>query len=154
MGRWLGVDYGTRRIGLACSDAREIIVSPADTLSGTGTRPGDVAAVLRWATSHEIEGIVVGLPLNMDGTDSRQTQMTRTFIEELRSCTPLPVEAWDERLSSYQADTILAAADVRRSRRQGLRDALAAQVILQSFLDARHSGDIRPDAEPPPGECS
>jgi putative Holliday junction resolvase len=143
----MGVDYGTRRIGLACSDAREVIVSPADTLPGAGGVGGDVGSVLNWAENHQIEGIVVGLPLNMDGSESRQTRLTRAFLEELQRRSALPVEAWDERLSSFQADTILDVADVRRSRRRGLRDALAAQVILQSFLDARHSRDTRPEPE-------
>ncbi|MEW6250702.1 MAG: Holliday junction resolvase RuvX [Planctomycetota bacterium] len=144
MGRWIGLDYGVRRIGVALADFRGIIASPATTLAATGRPADDAAAVLMWAAGHEPGGFVVGLPLNMDGTDSEQTRLTRAFAAELArqarpapTGTPTPVELWDERLSSFQADAHLTAANVRKSRRKELRDALAAQVMLQSFLDAR-----------------
>lgn len=169
MGRWVCVDYGARRIGIAISDLGETIGSPADTLGGTGSLARDAERVLDWARTNEAAGLVVGLPLNMDGSDSQQTIRTRRFADELRrlasaagpradresshdaaasttdqDSTPkppedagLPVELWDERLSSFQADEHMEAAGVRRSKRKALRDAFAAQHILQSFLDAR-----------------
>lgn len=136
---WSGIDYGTKRIGLAISDGRARIAMPATTLAAAGSPAGDVRLILKWATSQEVAGFVVGLPLNMDGTDSDQTRITRAFADTLRAATPLPVELWDERLSSFQADQHLAAADLPRARRAALRDALAAQVILQSYLDAQQA---------------
>ncbi len=142
MGRWVGVDYGTRRIGVAIADPGGRIASPAVTIDATGATPADADRVLQWAGENEAAGIVVGLPLNMaDGSDSSQTRLVRAFAVELRRRGSLPVELWDERLSSFQADQFLEAAQVRRSRRKRLRDSLAAQVILQSFLDARRRGD-------------
>jgi putative holliday junction resolvase len=137
MGRFVGVDYGTRRIGIAVSDPRGTIASPAETLAATGSAPTDADRILAWASQNEVTGIVVGLPLNMDGSDSRQTTLTRGLADALRQRGELPVELWDERLSSFQADQYLDAAEVPQSRRKKMRDALAAQVILQSYLDAR-----------------
>ena len=141
MGRSAGIDYGARRIGVAISDPGERIASPFVTLDSYGTAPGDADHVIQWAAENEVERLVVGLPLNMDGSDSQQTRFVRHFADELRKRGPLPVELWDERLSSFQADEYLDAALVRRSRRKRLRDALAAQVILQSFLDAKRGDE-------------
>ena len=137
MGRILGVDYGARRIGIAVANPRGTIASPAEAIPGSGSAPGDAERVLAWAARNDVACIVVGLPLNMDGSDSAQTRHTRAFADALRAHGDLPVELWDERLSTFQAEQFLEAADVRRSRRKKLRDALAAQVILQSYLDAR-----------------
>ena len=136
MGRLIGIDYGLRRIGVAVSDPRGTIATPAATLKATGIAPRDADLVLGWAVENEASGIVVGLPLNMDGSDSRQTTLTRSLAEALQQRGNLPVELWDERLSSFQADEYLYAAGVPQSRRKKLRDALAAQVILQSYLEA------------------
>ncbi len=150
MPRWIGIDYGTRRIGLALADYSARLASPAATIPAAGDARTDARQLLTWATAHEPGGFVVGLPLNMDGTDSRQTRLARDFAAALQALTPLPVELWDERLSSFQADQYLAAAGLtpgktkgrarpsaRRRRQRALRDAVAAQVILQSFIDAR-----------------
>ncbi len=137
--RWLGVDYGLRRIGIALGDPGERIASPATTLPGTGSDSGNADLILRWAAEHEVDGIVLGLPLNMDGTDSDQTRLCRSLANELRRRTQRPVELWDERLSTFQAECLLGEAGVRAARRKGRRDALAAQVILQAFLDARRN---------------
>ncbi len=135
--RWAGVDYGKRRIGLAIGDPGESIASPAQTLQATGTAPGDARLVLCWAAENQIEGLVVGLPLNMDGSAGPQARLTQAFADQLRALGSLPVELWDERLTSYQADTLMRDAGLNRSRRKRHRDALAAQIILQAFLDAR-----------------
>lgn len=137
MGRWVGVDYGTRRIGIAISDYSATIASPADTISSAGDVSADARQIVRWADRNEAAGVVVGLPLNMDGSDSDQTRLTRALAEALGDQTELAIELWDERLSSYQADEWLRAANVRPAKRKQLRDTLAAQVILQSFLDAQ-----------------
>lgn len=139
IGRWAGIDYGRRRIGAAYSDFGHRIASPAGVLPGSGSVPDDAQRVLSWGGENEIAGFVVGLPLNMDGTDSEQTKLTRAFITALQARTDVPIAAWDERLSSFQADEWLNHANVSPKRRKQLRDALAAQVILQSFLDAQRT---------------
>jgi len=136
MGRTIGIDYGTRRIGLAVADPRGRIASPAGTLQASGSAHTDADLILRWAADNDASRIVLGLPVSMDGSDSDQTRLTRALADELRKRSPLPVELWDERLSSFQADLYLDSADVAQSRRKKLRDALAAQVVLQSYLDA------------------
>ena len=140
MSRWLGIDYGKRRIGLALSDPGESIASPATTLEATGTAPGDARQVVQWASKNEIDAFVVGLPLNMDGSLGPQAQLSQNFADQLRRLGNLPVELWDERLSSFQADEIMQSAGLTPAKRKKFRDALAAQVILQSFLDARRAG--------------
>lgn len=152
MGRLIGIDYGIRRIGIAIADSSGSIVTPATTLKAVGTASGDAALILDWARLNDGAGIVVGLPLNMDGSDSAQTRSARAVAHELRTRGSLPVELWDERLSSFQADLVLDAAAVRRSRRKGLRDAIAAQVILQSYLSARRNDERSPDITPQPGD--
>lgn len=136
MGRIVGIDYGARRIGLAVSDPRGRIASPAGALSATGSAPKDAELILNWATEQGAEMLVLGLPLNMDGTDSAQTRLTRKVADELHRLGASAVVLWDERLSSFQADAHLDSAQVRGARRRKLRDALAAQVVLQSYLDA------------------
>lgn len=144
MGHWIGLDYGTRRIGVATADPRGRIATPTTTLNSSGNASRDAQTILRWTVDRDVQGIVLGLPLNMDGSDSQQTRRTRAFADALRRASTVTIELWDERLSTFQADEHLAAAAVRPGRRRALRDALAAQVILQSFLDARRAA-----ADPP-----
>jgi putative Holliday junction resolvase len=153
MGQWMSVDYGARRIGVAIADQDHRIAFPTDTLPATGGARKDAAAILAWARDHNVSGVVVGLPMNMDGSIGPQGRLCQALADRLRRAGQVHVELWDERLSSYQADIYMAQAAVRRSQRKGLRDALAAQVILQSFLDARQPGeppavDPDPPAEP------
>jgi putative Holliday junction resolvase len=137
MGLAAAIDYGTRRIGLAIADPRGKIVSPIGVLSATGNVHKDAETIMRWATENDVGELVVGLPLSMDGTDSDQTRLTRALADKLRECGTVRVELWDERLSSFHADTVLDSAAMPRSRRKKLRDALAAQVVLQAYLDAK-----------------
>ena len=151
MGRWIGIDYGTRHIGLATADPGAVIASPTTTLSASGNAPEDARRILEWAAQNDASGLVVGLPLNMDGSEGPQARLSREFARQLERLGPWPVRLWDERLSSFQADQVLDAAQVRRSRRKRLRDALAAQFILQSFLDARRA-EQSPGSQDPPAE--
>lgn len=137
MAKWLGIDFGSKRIGLAVSDPDETISTPADTISACGTVSEDVQSIARWAEKHEISAYVIGRPLNMDGTVGRQARIVDRVARELAQAVNAPVELWDERLSSFQADEYLDQAGVTSAKRKTLRDALAAHVILQSFLDAR-----------------
>lgn len=137
MGRWLAVDYGTKRIGLAICDSGGEFVSPAGTIIGRGGAGKDAEQIIAWATKNEVAGVVVGLPYNMDGTTGPQARMSTALARELKRRVSLPIETWDERLSSFQADQWMSEAGVPANQQAGLRDSLAAVAILKSFLDRK-----------------
>ena len=143
MPRTLGVDYGERRVGLAVSDELGMMALPLDILSAQSPRQV-IRDVLRICREKQVAAIVVGLPLNMDGSRGPAAEAVERFVRELRRLGELPVEVWDERMSSRQVERMLIDADVSRAKRKGIVDKLAAQVILQSYLDAqelrRHKG--------------
>lgn len=132
--RLMGVDLGTKTIGLALSDVERRIASPLETIRRTKFQ-ADVAALLALATRHEVAGLVVGLPLNMDGSDGPRVQSTQSFVRNLGKLTPLPVIYWDERLSTAAVTRTLIESDRSRARRAELVDKLAAAYILQGLLD-------------------
>jgi putative holliday junction resolvase len=140
--RVLGVDYGQKRIGLALSDETGTIAQSLDYIAG-----GGIAAVsreiARVGADRKVGKIVVGVPLRLDGTKSEQTERTLVFVAELRHATTIPVAQWDERLTTAQAERVLIEGNVRRSDRKQKIDKLAAQIMLQSYLDATN---------PPPSE--
>jgi putative Holliday junction resolvase len=142
MRRILGLDVGERTIGVAVSDELGI------TAQGVGVYrraswSADLSYIRQLLERYQVAAIVVGLPKNMDGSLGLQAQKTLAFIERLRRSCALSVIAWDERLSTQQAERVLLAADTSRRRRKHLRDQLAAQLILQTYLErrARH-GDV------------
>ncbi len=137
-GRVLGVDYGDRRVGLALSDPLAIAARPLMTLE-RGSRQHDMDRFRAIVREHEVVRIVVGLPLDMDGTAGPRASLTRTFIDRLREATAIPVEAWDERLTTVQAERVLISGDVSRARRRRVIDQVAAVILLQSWLDARQT---------------
>ena len=143
MPRTLGVDYGERRVGLAVSDELGMMALPLDILPVQSSRQV-IGDVLRLCHEKQVAVIVVGLPLNMDGSRGPAAEAVERFVRELRRLGELPVEVWDERMSSRQVERMLIDADVSRAKRKGIVDKLAAQVILQSYLDAqelrRHKG--------------
>ena len=129
-----GLDVGTTTIGLALCDAEWHFAGPADTIARTRfTR--DLAALVAFVTVHKTVGLVVGLPLSMDGSDSPRTQSVRAFA---RNLTPLgkPVLLWDERWSTQAVERAMVAADVSRAKRAVAVDKLAAAHILQGAIDA------------------
>jgi len=138
--RYLALDVGSRRVGLAVCDAGETIVSPLCCLQ---RRPGrdDVLdntfmeALRRIVHDQQIEALVVGLPLNMNGSEGPQARTSRRVAETLAAELHLPVHLQDERLSSAAADELLDRAELSRKQRRGKRDMLAACRILQDFLD-------------------
>jgi putative Holliday junction resolvase len=134
--RVLGVDHGSKRIGLAISDETGTVAQPV------GYVTGGVNEVLRVATERGAGKIVVGVPRRLDGTDSAQTELTRKFISALKQATTLPVEGWDERLTTAQAERVLIEGDVRRAERKEKRDQLAATILLQSYLDASNPPQV------------
>lgn len=128
--RILGVDHGNKRIGLAISDETGVVAQPV------GYVTGGVNEVLHVAAERGANKIVVGLPRRLDGTSSGQTERVQAFMVELKRMTTLPVEGWDERLTTVQAERVLVEGDVRRAERKEKRDQVAATILLQSYLDA------------------
>jgi putative Holliday junction resolvase len=136
--RVLGVDPGSRRIGLALSDEDGIIASPLGTVQVKAREQGarEVAAL---AAEHQVCTIVVGLPLRLDGSEGEAVRLARWFAERLGTLTKLPIELWDERMSTLAAERALRSAGVRGSAQRGKVDRVAAALLLQSFLDAQHN---------------
>ncbi len=141
--RLLGVDYGTVRVGLAISDESGEFVFPFDVLTVGGIKEA-VRRVAEICGEKDIAEIVVGLPLNMDGSHSAMTDAAADFAARLEKRLSLPVHLWDERLTSAGAEKALLAADVSRSRRKQLIDQMAAQAILESFLARRREDGMAP----------
>jgi putative Holliday junction resolvase len=130
----IGIDLGTKTIGLALSDLSRRIASPLTVLSRTKFT-ADATALLDLAAKHAAAGVVLGLPLNMDGSEGPRAQATRAFARNLRPRTNLPILFWDERLSTVAVTRTLIEADASRKRRGELVDKLAAAYILQGALD-------------------
>ena len=141
MQRILGIDYGTKRIGLAIGDDAIRIASPVETVVVRGSVADHVRLVVERAEHYEVDAFVVGLPINMDGTEGQQAKITRTFGDELQKVTGKPVHYFDERLSSSAAQELLQPAELTRKKRKARLDAVAAQVILQGFLNLPSSDD-------------
>ena len=135
MSKVLGVDFGERRTGVAISDDSRTIAFPRETLDCPRTEQA-AAAVARIAASEQAAEIVVGYPLNMNGTLGARTARTDEFMAELAKRTAVPLKKWDERLSTKIAEAVLIEAGTSRGKRRGVVDKLAAQVILQGYLDA------------------
>ena len=133
--RLMGLDVGTKTIGLALSDTRLVIASPLETIRRRRFRE-DVAALFALIDRHEVGGLVIGLPLSMDGGDSSRTQSVRQFARNLLAVRDMPVAFWDERLSTAAVTREMIAHDMTRKRRAEIVDRVAAAYILQGFLDA------------------
>ena len=137
MPRYLGIDYGTKRIGLAVGDTDVGVASSLQTIEVKGTVNVHVDAVIAVVEDYPIDAFVVGLPKNMDDTEGGQAKITRRFGDQLAHRTGKPVHYFDERLSSHAADELLQPADLSRKKHKAVQDAVAAQVILQGFLDGQ-----------------
>jgi len=135
--RILGVDYGRRRIGLAVSDEEAFLASPLETLQRSRSLDRDLDSIADQARDLGAAEIVVGLPLNMDGSKGEMALETEAFARRLQQASGLDVSMWDERLTSSEAERVLLEGDVKRADRKRLRDKLAATLILQGFLDSR-----------------
>jgi putative holliday junction resolvase len=133
-GRLMGLDLGTKTIGLAISDVERRLASPLDTIRRVKFAT-DAEALLKRAVDFDIQALVFGLPLNMDGTEGPRAQATRAFMRNLRKLTPLPFVFWDERLSTAAVTRELIAQDASRAKRAEVVDRMAAAYILQGALD-------------------
>ena len=135
IGTLLGLDPGTKTIGVAVSDERRTLASPLETVWRNGLRH-DLERLRLLAERREATGLVLGMPLNMDGTAGRRAQSVRAFSRSVEEALGLPVLHWDERLSTAAAEDAMIAADLSRAKRAERVDALAAASILQGALDA------------------
>jgi putative holliday junction resolvase len=140
--RLIGIDVGTKTLGLALSDATRNIASALVTLRRSRLAE-DLRRLLELASEHGAGGFVVGLPLNLDGTEGPRAQATRAFVRNLAKATPLPVVYWDERLSTVAAERALLEADLSRKRRAEVVDKVAATLILQGALDRMRHHSLR-----------
>ena len=149
--RWLGIDIGQRRYGVAISDANGGIAYPLTTLSTEKGGAPPIKALAKLVGERKVVGIVVGLPERMDGSRGPEARNAEFIAEQLRVDLGVPVELWDERLTTAEAERLLIMAGVRRKKRRGATDRIAAAIILQSFLD-RQTIDTVADLETELGE--
>jgi putative Holliday junction resolvase len=133
-GRLLGLDLGTKTIGLALSDVERRLASPFETIRRTKFS-ADAEALMRRVREHEICGLIVGLPLELDGKAGPRAQATRAFMRNLASLAPPPHAYWDERFSTALVTRELIAQDASRAKRAKVVDRMAAAYILQGALD-------------------
>jgi len=130
----LGLDLGTKTLGVAASDLRRSVASPVETIRRTKFT-ADATALLALSDGREAAGFVLGLPRNMDGSEGPRCQSTRAFARNLSKLTDLPITFWDERLSTVAVERTLLEADSSRKRRAEVVDKMAAAYILQGALD-------------------
>lgn len=133
--RILGLDIGSVRIGVALSDPLGMTAQPLEVIQRR--QKNAVERILELIAEHDVTQLVVGYPLRLDGTMGPATESIDTFIRELEAKTSVPVERWDERLTTAQAERAMIQGGVRREKRRQSIDRIAAALILQSFLDAR-----------------
>lgn len=138
--RYLGLDIGTKRIGIAVSDELGLTAQPVMTLQVHRNRRDDLRSIGRFARRFAVSGIVVGQPRLLSGEDSDRTAKVRAFAAELGELTGLPIHLWDEGLTSHEAHQILYQAGHARQDHRAVVDQVAATLILQSFLDQKARG--------------
>jgi len=135
-GALMGLDLGTKTIGVAISDGTQMIASPVETVARKKFKL-DAERLITLIEKNRIVGIVLGLPKNMDGSEGPRCQSTRAFAKNMDALTDVPVTFWDERLSTAAVERTLLDADASRKRRGEVIDKMAAAYILQGFLDSR-----------------
>jgi putative holliday junction resolvase len=133
-GRYLGLDLGGRRIGVAVSDIDATLARPLETITVTGQNQA-LKRICELAAEHEAAGIVIGLPLNMSGSSSAGSKEVEEFADKLRRLCPVPIYFEDERLSSRQAEAVLHSYGKKIKGNKDKIDRISAAIILQSFLD-------------------
>jgi putative Holliday junction resolvase len=133
-GRLIGIDSGTKTLGLALSDVTRMIASPLETIQRTKFK-ADVVRLSALIDEHAVTGLVLGLPRNLDGSEGPRAQASRALARNLGAAFAIPVMLWDERLTTAHAERMLIEADQSRKRRSEVIDKLAATLILQNALD-------------------
>lgn len=132
--RVMGLDIGEKRIGVALSDPLRVVAS-ALTVVERKAEEAAIRHLIDLARENDVERIVIGLPRSLDGSLGKQAQSIQHFVELLKKYTQLPIETWDERLSTVAAERIMIEAGAKRDKRKKHRDSLAAAFILQGYLD-------------------
>ncbi len=145
--RYLGLDVGSRRIGVAVTDELGLTAQPVLTLErrggGTANRREDLRSLARLCRRFDVAGIVVGIPLHLSGEAGSRAAKTRAFAAELGELTGLPIHLWDERLTTQEAHEILYQAGHDRQKHSKVVDQVAAMLILQSFIDEKQRSENR-----------
>jgi putative Holliday junction resolvase len=137
--RALGIDLGAKRVGIALSDSAGTMATPYEVVERSGDRPRDHRRIAALAEEVGAEVLVVGLPRSLDGSDGPAAVAARAEAAELAEATGLPVELWDERLTTVTAERDLMALDLRAPARRKVIDKVAASVMLQAWLDHRRT---------------
>ena len=136
MSRYLGIDHGEKRIGLAISDITGLIASSLTVIDAEKDVLKKIDAVIN---KHSIGEIVVGFPKNMNNTIGEKAKAILEFVEILKKHVQIPVHLWDERLTTKEASRVLIKADISRKKRKKVIDSMASQLILQGFLDRKNA---------------
>lgn len=135
--RILGLDMGSKRIGIAMSDELGLTAQGLESMQCKDPAT-DMDRILKLVADYSVDEIVVGMPFNMDGSEGPQAKKVRVFMQSLGDRVAVPVREWDERLSTVAAERTLLEADMSRSKRRKVVDKLAAVIILQGYLDRKH----------------
>ena len=140
--RIMGLDFGSKTVGVAVSDAMLTIAQPLEIIRRKEANKlrQTLARIEELIVEYEVEEIVLGLPLNMNDTEGERVALTREFQEKLERRTGLPVYTWDERLTTVEADNAMMEAGIRRENRKEYVDRIAAALILQGYLENRKNG--------------
>ena len=136
--RVLGLDVGERRIGVALSDIEGLLARPL-TVVVVSDEQKALQDISELCNSNKVECVVVGLPKSLDGTIGRQAERVQQFCGKLAGFVKLPIETWDERFSTVEAERAMIAAGTKRGKKKQLRDSIAAAIILQGYLDRKRN---------------
>ena len=136
MHKIMALDVGTKRIGIALSDFLRVIATPYNTISRIPEKDA-IEKIIKIAKENRVEKIVIGVPINMDGTKGERVEKTYAFAEALKEKVNCQIDYMDERLTTVTAERILIDGNVRRDKRKQVIDKLAATIILQSYLDCK-----------------
>lgn len=132
----MAIDYGKKRVGIALTDLLKITAQPYETLI-IRKKEQLISAIKKIAEEEDVEKIIVGLPLHMDGSESKAAEVSRSFADELSRVLSIPVEMWDERLTTVEAErTLIEKANLSRLKRKNKIDKLAATFLLQSYMES------------------
>lgn len=137
--RYIGLDFGKKTIGIAVSDEVGLTAQPLTTIRRASIAR-DLDELVSLIEEYSVEAIVIGLPMNMNGTLGLQSELVFRFIEKLKEKTSVPVSTWDERLSTVAVNRVLIDSDLSRARRKEVVDKVAASYILQGYLDSKGFG--------------